>query len=431
MTTFIRTILVAVSLCFASSIGLNAEVTIEQCVEKAMYNYPLLKKYDLISAFKEIELSDINKSWLPRINVYGQISGQNIVPSFPEALSDVLQNMGQDMRGLGKIQYKVGVDLSQNIWDGGSSKVKREMNESQESLQQAGLNVEMYKVRERVENLYFAILLTDEQIARSRITYKLLGENLEKLKSMFSNGTAMKSDIDMVEAQALTVNQTILQAESVSAGYRKALELLIGESLENEKLAMPSGAIPTDIESNRPELLLFENRLKHNEISNRLANTSLMPRVGLFAQSYYGYPGFNYFQSMMNRDLSFNIIAGIKVSWNIDSYYIRKNTSRRTALNAADIVADREVFLFNSRIQSSSLLENIKGKKDMMKDDGRIIELRTNVRKAAESQLANGVIDIVALLTKISDENTAMLTAKYHEILLLHEIYKLKLTLDR
>lgn len=431
MTTFIRTILVAVSLCFASSIGLNAEVTIEQCVEKAMYNYPLLKKYDLISAFKEIELSDINKSWLPRINVYGQISGQNIVPSFPEALSDVLQNMGQDMRGLGKIQYKVGVDLSQNIWDGGSSKVKREMNESQESLQQAGLNVEMYKVRERVENLYFAILLTDEQIARSRITYKLLGENLEKLKSMFSNGTAMKSDIDMVEAQALTVNQTILQAESVSAGYRKALELLIGESLENEKLAMPSGAIPTDIESNRPELLLFENRLKHNEISNRLANTSLMPRVGLFAQSYYGYPGFNYFQSMMNRDLSFNIIAEIKVSWNIDSYYIRKNTSRRTALNAADIVADREVFLFNSRIQSSSLLENIKGIKDMMKDDGRIIELRTNVRKAAESQLANGVIDIVALLTKISDENAAILTAKYHEILLLQEIYKLKLTLDR
>lgn len=431
MTTFIRTILVAVSLCFASSIGLNAEVTIEQCVEKAMYNYPLLKKYDLISAYKEIELSDINKSWLPRINVYGQISGQNIVPSFPEALSDVLQNMGQDMRGLGKIQYKVGVDLSQNIWDGGSSKVKREMNESQESLQQAGLNVEMYKVRERVENLYFAILLTDEQIARSRITYKLLGENLEKLKSMFSNGTAMKSDIDMVEAQALTVNQTILQAESVSAGYRKALELLIGESLENEKLAMPSGAIPTDIESNRPELLLFENRLKHNEISNRLANTSLMPRVGLFAQSYYGYPGFNYFQSMMNRDLSFNIIAGIKVSWNIDSYYIRKNTSRRTALNAADIVADREVFLFNSRIQSSSLLENIKGIKDMMKDDGRIIELRTNVRKAAESQLANGVIDIVALLTKISDENAAILTAKYHEILLLREIYKLKLTLDR
>lgn len=431
MTTFIRTILVAVSLCFASSIGLNAEVTIEQCVEKAMYNYPLLKKYDLISAYKEIELSDINKSWLPRINVYGQISGQNIVPSFPEALSDVLQNMGQDMRGLGKIQYKVGVDLSQNIWDGGSSKVKREMNESQESLQQAGLNVEMYKVRERVENLYFAILLTDEQIARSRITYKLLGENLEKLKSMFSNGTAMKSDIDMVEAQALTVNQTILQAESVSAGYRKALELLIGESLENEKLAMPSGAIPTDIESNRPELLLFENRLKHNEISNRLANTSLMPRVGLFAQSYYGYPGFNYFQSMMNRDLSFNIIAEIKVSWNIDSYYIRKNTSRRTALNAADIVADREVFLFNSRIQSSSLLENIKGIKDMMKDDGRIIELRTNVRKAAESQLANGVIDIVALLTKISDENAAILTAKYHEILLLREIYKLKLTLDR
>ncbi|MDE6402672.1 MAG: hypothetical protein K2K86_02555 [Muribaculaceae bacterium] len=241
----------------------------------------------------------------------------------------------------------------------------------------------------------------------------------------------MQSDVDMMEAQALTVNQVIVQARSALDGYRKALELFIGESLENETLAMPTGEIPLDIEPDRPELKLFDCRQEYNEAANRFADTSLMPRIGLFAQGYYGYPGFNYFQSMINRDLSFNFIAGVKVSWNIDSFYTKSNRSRKTAISTAEITADREAFLFNTRIQSLAQTEAIRGIRNIMKDDGRIVALRSNVRKAAESQLDNGVIEITALLTKISDENLAMLASKYHEILLLQEIYKLKYTLDR
>lgn len=114
-------------LLLVSPLLTKAEVTIEQCVEKAMAHYPTIKKYNLLAAANEIELSDINKSRLPRIGVYGQITGQNIVPTFPEALSDVLQNMGQEMRGMGKIQYKLGVDVSQTIWDGGASKARRKL----------------------------------------------------------------------------------------------------------------------------------------------------------------------------------------------------------------------------------------------------------------------------------------------------------------
>lgn len=425
----IRTVLALICMLHLSS--MSAEVTIEQCVEKAMANYPAIKKYDLLAAANEVELSDINKGWLPRIGVYGQVTGQNIVPSFPEALSGVLQNMGQEMRGMGKIQYKVGADLSQPLWDGGVSKARREMSRIKETVQRAGLDVELYQVRQRVENLYFAMLLTQEQIEQSHVTYNLLCDNLHRLRSMYSNGIAMQSDIDMVEAQALTVNQTIVQARSALDSYRRALELFIGESLENENLTMPTDEIPLDAEPDRPELKLFERKLKYNEAANRLADSSLIPRIGLFAQGYYGYPGFNYFQSMINRDLSFNIIIGVKVAWNIDSFYTKNNSSRKKAITAAEIAADREVFLFNTRIQSTSQTEAIRGIRNMMKDDSRIVALRSNVRKAAESQLANGVIDITALLSKISDENIAMLASKYHEILLLQEIYKLKYTLDR
>lgn len=409
----------------------TAGLTIEQCVEKACDNYPMVKKYDLLASTLDIDLSDINKGWLPRIGVYGQVTAQNVVPSFPESLSGVLQQMGQPMKGLGKLQYKAGVDVSQTIWDGGVSHAQRELRRAGTAAEQSGLDVEMYAVRQRVENLYFAILLTEEQIAQNRNTMTLLDATLEKLKAMLRNGTAMQSDVDMIEAQSLTVAQGIAQAESALSGYRTVLGMFMGESLQGVELIRPDTVMPSELQSDRPEIKLFDTRIAAADASRRLADTSLMPKVGLFAQAYYGYPGFDYFNSMINRDLSFNIMAGVKVSWNIDSFYTKRNVSRRNRLDIADIMAEKETFLFNSDMQVASQLEKIRGIRDVMKDDSRIMALRANVRKSAESQLENGIIDTTALLTKITDENQAALTARYHEIQLVQEIYNLKYILNR
>lgn len=426
MRYLIASIFILLSCCFT-----YAAITLEECLMKGEENYPLIRKYNLLSATTEIDLSDINKSWLPRIGIYGQVTGQNVVPSFPETLTGVLSQMGQEMKGLGKIQYKVGVDVSQTIWDGGLSTTRRELIRSQEKTQKAKLDVELYSVRERIENLYFAILLTEDQIQQSQITYHLLKENIGKLEAMLRNGTAMQSDVDMMEAQALTVSQNISLAQSALNGYRHVLGIFIGQELDGVGLIKPVALEPDNSESYRPELKLFENQLQLNQLSDRLSDASLMPKVGFFAQAYYGYPGFDYFKSMIKRDLSFNILAGVKVSWTIDSFYTRKNTSRTTMINAENIAAERDVFLFNSSMQEASRKAAIDGIRKLMKDDDRIVTLRTNVRKAAESQLKNGIIDATALLTKISDENIARLNARLHEIQFLQEVYKLKYLLNQ
>lgn len=409
----------------------TAQITIEQCVEKAMENYPEIRKYDLVSATREIDLSDIDKGWLPRISAYGQATVQNAVPSFPESLSGVLQQMGQSMRGLDKLQYKVGVDISQTIWDGGMSRARRDVSRLTSETQRKSIGVELYAVRQRVENLYFAILLTEEQIAQTGNALALVKGNLEKLRSMLRNGTAMQCDVDMVAAQALTMEQDITRARSAVRGYRQVLEIFIGESLADRVLVMPDALMPSDMRPARPELSLFENRIAAAQASRRLSDVALMPKVGFFAQTWYGYPGFDYFKSMMNRNLSFNIMAGVKVTWNIDAFYTKKNTARRTAVDTGNILSEKETFLFNTGMQSVSQQEKISGLRSVMADDAKIIELRTNVRKAAESQLENGVIDATALLTKITDENQAKLTARFHEIQLTQEIYNLKYILNR
>lgn len=427
-----RKFLAVIALCTLFGInGYAEEVTIEECVSKAEANYPLIKRYELLKATRDISLSDINKSWYPRVEVYGQLTGQNVVPEFPKSLSGVLEQMGQDMKGLGKIQYKAGVDVSQTIWDGGASSAGRKVVRKREETQQAATDVELYAVRQRVENLYFAILLTEKQVEQSLVTHNLLMNNLERLRAMFRNGTAMQSDVDMVEAQALAMNQTIEQVKSAADGYRQVLEVFIGESLSGKSFSLPDAKMPLASESLRPELSLFERRLAENQADYRLSNTSLYPKIGLFAQAYYGYPGFNYFNSMVNRDLSFNIMAGVKVSWSIDAFYTKKNVSRKRDVTAENIAVERDVFMFNSHLQTVSQKETIRGLRTVMKDDARIVELRAAVRRAAESQLANGIIDATALLTKISDENIAELTAKLHEIQLSQEIYKLRYILNQ
>lgn len=426
-----RRTLSALMLAACCAMSANADVTLEQCVETARENYPLIRKYDILNQSVRIDLSDINRSWLPQIGVYAQGTVQNVVPSFPDALSRILEQIGQKMSGLGKVQYKVGVDLNQTVWDGGCSKANRAIAESENASRKAALDAELYAVRERVENLFFGILLIEEQTKQTEQTKKLLESNLAKLRAMKTNGTAMQSDVDVVEAQMLTVGQQIIQAQSLAQSYRRLLGLYMGKDMAGEKLTKPKAEMPVVLTSDRPEMKLFDARIKTNDARLGSVKASLMPRIGFFAQAYYGYPGFDYFKSMMNRNMSFNVVAGLKISWNIGSFYTKGNSERKLRLANDDVAADRDLFLFNTDLQRESQTAQISELRNIMKEDSRIVALRENVRNAAESQLNNGVIDTTALLSRITDENMARIASSYHEIQLIQSIYQLKYILNR
>ena len=271
----------------------------------------------------------------------------------------------------------------------------------------------------------------EEQISQNKNTIALLEADHRLVSSMHVNGTAMQSDADMIEAQILTMNQTLTDALSSLESYRDILGIFIGENLEDLSLVTPRADMPADLITQRPELRLFDARIRLNEARNAFSDASLRPKAGFFAQAFYGYPGFNNFESMATRDMSLNLLAGVKLSWNIDSFYTRSNARKMTAEAVAGVKNDREVFLFNNRMQAIAQAETINGLKKIIAEDSRIVALRGNVRRAAESQLKNGVIDATALLAKITDENQAQLTARYHRIRLLQNIYRLKNTLNK
>lgn len=413
------------------SVSARAGVTLEECIDKAEQNYPLIRRYGIVEKTSALSLSDINKSWLPRIGVSGQLTFQNTVPEFPSSLQSVLDRFGQNYKGLDRLQYKAGVDVSQTVWDGGASKARRAVERASVSEQRAAIDVRMYAIREKLTDIYFGILLMNRQIAQAENTLVLLRANHSLMRSMLESGVAMQSDVDKVEAQILSLAQQLTGARSAEKGYRRMLSVYVGEDIGNAELQTPEATMPPDLAPARPELKLFDAQMRLNSARSASVNSTVMPRIGLFAQAYYGYPGINYFESMARRDPSFNLLAGVKVSWSIDSFYTKGSTREKLALSAQGIENDRDIFLYNTRIRTCAQTEDIAGMRKVLTDDARIVELRKNIRLAAESQLRNGIIDATELLSAITDENQAALMAAYHEIQLLRKIYELKNTINR
>lgn len=407
------------------------DVTLDECIKKAHDNYPLIKKYELIERTAAIDLSDISKSWLPQIGVYAQSTVQNKVPNFPDDMRSMLSASGIDLKGMREDQYKVGVDVNQTVWDGGKTKADRDVAQSDAQVKKAATDVNLYAVRERVQDLYFAVLLTEAQVEQTRLTAKLLQNNLDKLRSMLAHGTATQSDADVVEAEYLTVSQNILRLQNNARSYRHMLEIFTGMSLEDKTLECPPAEMPSNLQPDRPELSHFEAELAKIESLRRQINVSTLPKIGLFAQAYYGYPGYDYFKSMTSRDWTINVMAGIKITYSIDAFYTKKNKQNKLSLAGNDIEVSKDVFLFNNRLTSIQQQSEISRQQAVLAEDARIVELRTSVRKAAESRLANGVIDTTDLLGKITDELTASIRAAYHQIELVKTIYQLKYTLNR
>lgn len=400
--------------------------TLEECQQAAEKNYPIIKQYGLIAQTTELTVKNIQKGWLPQITASAQATYQSDVVSWPENMQRMYQQMGLDMKGLTKDQYKIGVDFQQIIYDGGAIGSQRSIARQEGKVQEAQTEANLYQVRKRVNEMYFSLLLLDEQIRLNDDVKALLLSSEKKLAAMVKGGTAATSDFDNVKAERLSVAQQNESLKSQRQMLQRMLSVFCGIEISNPE--KPAAVETSASASNRPEIRLFDNQLKLAEVQEKALDTKLRPTLGLYAQGYYGYPGFNMFEDMISRKWSLNGIVGIKLSWNIGALYTHKNDKAKLRVQRELIENAREVFLFNNNMEQIQQTENVSRYRMMMQGDDEIIALRTNVRKAAESKLAHGIIDVNSLLREINNENAAKTQQAIHEIDMLKEMYNLKYT---
>ena len=371
------------------------QITLEECQRKTRENYPLVRQYGLIEKTKEYNLANASKANLPQFTLSGKATWQSEVTELP------MQIPGVDIKGLSKDQYQVMLELKQNIWDGGEIRSRKEQVKAMSDVDREKLNVDMYALTERVNQVYFGILLLDEQLSQNQLFLEELERTHRQISSYIENGIASQADLDAVSVEQLNTRQKRIELTTSRQAYLSMLSLLTGEEVP-ASASLQKPVAESDIQvmaNNRPELLWF-------------------------VQGAYGNPGLN----MLKNEFTPYYVAGVRLSWNFGSLYTLRNDRRVIDTSRRQLDSNRDVFLFNTRIQATQQESAVESVRRQMVDDDEIIRLRTNIRKASEAKVANGTMTVTDMLRDMTSENLARQTKALHEVQLLMNIYQLKYT---
>jgi len=409
-------LLILMSWCFTS----HAQLTLENCQMKARENYPVIKRYDLIEQSKQYNLSNAGKGYLPQLQVNARATYQSDVVSLP------LELPGVTVPSLPKDQYQAVVDLSQLVWDGGMISSQKKVVRANSEVESRQLEVEMYVLEDRVNQMYFGILLFDNRLEQNRIFREELERNYKTVSEYLKNGIANQADLDAVRVEQLNAEQLQTQLHSTRAAYLEMLSIMIGESIDSKTVFAKPVTGFSDIypKINRPELLLFEAQKELFDSQKSVIKSSYMPKLGVFLQGGIGRPGLN----MLSGTWDPFYIGGVRLSWNFSSLYTKDNDLQKIEINKNMVDTQRELFMYNVRLTENRQNADIVRIRDLMKQDDEIIALRENIRRSAEAKVANGTGTVTDLMREMTLENLARQTKAAHEIDLLTAIYNLKNT---
>lgn len=426
--------LLSLLMIFCCIVMINAQtLSLEECQKLAQENYPLIVQKDLIEKSGEFTVSNAKHNWLPKISLTAQATYQSDVVALPDDLENILKILRIPYDGLHKDQYKAVVQIEQIIYAGGAVKSQIEIAKAESEASRQNWEIEMYNLRERVNQLYFGTLLLQEKTKEIDIMIDELRRNRNLIEIYIKNGIALQSDLDKIAVEQLSANQQKSELIASQKAYRTMLGIMINAEIADElELLKPEIPVVSSENSiNRPELNYFEAQEKRLDAQIKALNSIVKPQIGAFFQGAYANPGINMFEDMKKNQWSPYFITGIKFQWNISGWYNRKNDLSRINLDRSRISSQRENFLYNIELKSTQENIAIEHMREVMKDDDEIIELRSSIRKRTESQLTNGVSTVSDLTRDLHAENLARQNKITHEIELLKNLYDLKFTRNK
>ncbi|MBU8881672.1 TolC family protein [Kaistella sp. DKR-2] len=408
---------------FLLNLSLSAQQTLslEECQLLAREQFPLIKRNALIEKTEAYSLENASKAWLPQINVIGQATYQNEVTQLPVTLPNM------SVEPLSKDQYKVYADLQQQIFDGGMINNQKKLAKIQSETEIQKNEVELHKLEERINQIYFGILQSQEQLQQTKITENDLENGLKKATAQLQYGTILRSQADVLKAQLISLEQRQIELQSMRTNYIAMLALFIKKNIDDKTdFRKPEKLLLTG-ENNRAELKVFNLQQQTLETQKSIIKSKNLPKLGAFFQGGYGKPGFN----MLKNEFDVFYIGGVRLQIPISEFYTKKNDLALLNTQQQDLEIQKENFLFNqnfSTVQNNSDLEKLQ---QLITKDDDLILLRQSIKKASLAQLENGVITTSDYLREVNAEELARLQKVLHETQYLLTQYNLKAQLNQ
>ncbi len=396
----------------------NNSLNLDTCLAMAKKNFPLIKQYGLIEKSKEYSIDNANKGYLPQFNIAGQATYQSAVTQIPISLPNM------DIPTISKDQYRLYGEVSQPITDLFVMKDHKNLIEANAQVETQKVEVELYKLRERINQLYFGILLIDEQLQQTALLRKDIQSGIEKINVAIQNGISTKSSLNNLKAELLKADQRTIELKATRKGYAEMLSHFIGSPInENTILVKPVPQLVSNT-INRPELKLYDLQKKTFDLQNKLITAKNLPRFSLFFQGGLGRPALN----MLSNDVQGYYIGGLRLNWNLTGFYTYNKEKKILSVNQNFIDIQRETFLFNTNLNLHQQNSEITKVQELIVTDNDIISLRESVKSTTKIQLENGTATTNDYLISVNAEDQSRQNLILHEIQLLMAQYNYQTT---
>ena len=415
-------------------------ISIEKCQQWAMENYPAIKQHDLLDKAREYTLSNISRVYRPEFSLSGVASWQSERMKLDLKMPKTV-NVSMDLNGPVSIpvsipemsipvsdqdRYNVSLMLKQALWTGGRVKAGKQVAESEIDMMHAGLDAQLYEIKDKVKELYFGLLTIEGKEKQLDCADEILDSLHVRAEAALKDGVIYETDLDVIEVERIKYRQLRLELEAKREACLGVLSMLIHRPLSKEtELQVPEEVIVESDKIERPELKYLDSKIDRLEADLKMQNAENMPKLGLFATGGYGKSGLNTF----DKEFKPYFIGGIMLSWNFGKLNTLKNDRKLKRVQQESVRIEQESFIFNTKMEMLMQDAEIKKMRNLVKEDEKVLRLRESIRQASEVKYANGVYTISEL---ISDVNYALIAQQeklLREIELKMMIYSKKITL--
>jgi len=392
-------------------------LTLDSCYFLARQNYPLVKQHLLIEKTGEYTISNISKGFLPQINIASQATYQSDVTQFPKAIPGIPV--------LTKDQYRAYAEVNQPIYDGGVIREQKKLEEASTMVDQQKLEVELYKLKDRINQLFFGVLLVQAQQKQNELMKNDIQHGLDKINAAIANGISLKSSADVLKAELLNANEQIVELQANRKAFTDMLGLFIHQQIDaNTVFVMPPNITPAQNIS-RPELQLYDFQNKIFDAKNNLLSAHNRPKISFFVQGGFAKPAFN----ILSNSFDAFYIGGVRFTFPISGFYTLKNERSLINLDRQNVSVQKETFLFNTNVALQQQNEDIRKLEKILQTDEEIIALRTHIKETALAQLNYGVITSNDYMREVNAENKARQNEILHRVQLLVAEYNQRHTI--
>ncbi|NIJ52404.1 TolC family protein [Dyadobacter arcticus] len=418
-----KQIFIAILCLMCCVLHAKAQLTIEESYQLARKNFPIIRQQDLIIKARDYSIENAAKGYLPQISILGQASYQSAVTEFnlPVSLP------GVEFPTISKDQYRVYAEVNQTIYDGGMIRTQVKSHEANAVVEQQKLEVELYKLNERVNQIFFGVLMIDEQMLQNVLLKRDIQLGINKVQAQIDNGIAFKSNGNILKAELLKADQRMIDLNASRKAYLDMLGILTNQPLTDSTILVKPAALNLAGEIIRPELKLYDFQNQSLDIQSQMIQVKNRPKFNFFLQSGFGRPALN----ILSNSFDPYYVTGVRLTWSLSGLYTLKNDRALIRNNRESIQVQKETFLYNTSLTIKQQNAELVRLGQLLDTDNEIIVLRESIKTTAAAQLENGVINTNDYLREVNAEDQARLNKILHEIQLLMSGYNLQTTLGK